>query len=411
MSQIVVTPDGKRHVFPDEANLGQIKAALASYAQPTQPMEPLRYPPRFGPGPVGPTPAELAPLRARAASALGVLPTAGGMAGGIGGAAVGGLPGAIGGAALGGAAGEAARQGLVGQPLSVGGIAGQGAQQGAYEALGGIIGAGAGRLARPLMRRALGAGKAIIRDFPDVAETAVAKGIPVTRAGVAKATGLRQASGQALTSLLNQAGAGGTTFYVGDMTRNAAELLRSKVLPNSDKARIAAQVMSFLEQHGLAKRLPGGGLWIQSPNISPVLAKQLKQFYQSRASAIFRAEKTGALTLAQQNRGLFSREVAGSAKQLLERIPGVAEREAETQSLIGAQRAVSEAFMRPPPRFQVIRPETWPGLSTLNSPGAVSHYALVLSSPYFRALSRQSPRAAAALLFQLGAQDSTGAPP
>lgn len=381
MSQIVVTPDGKRHVFPDQASQEQIKAALASY----------RPVPAAMPTLANPAAPFLGSLKARA---LGLLPAAGGLAGGIGGGALAGVPGAIGGAAAGGAAGEAARQGLTGSPLSVGGIASQGAQQGAYEALGAGIAAGAGALARPVMRRALQVGKTLTRDFPNAVETTIARGIPVTKAGVAKAITLRQASGKALASLLRQAEATGQVFRVQDLMRNASELLQSKVLPKADKARIAKMLDDFALQHG--------------QTLSPTLAKQIKQFYQRRASTVFRAEKVAGATLAQQNRGLFSREIARGAKAQLEQIPGVAAREAETQSLIGAQRAVSEAYMRPPRAFEIHKPGSYP---ILNSPAVISHTALVLSSPYFRALSRQSPRAAAALLFQLGAQDSTGASP
>lgn len=409
MSQIVVTPDGKRHVFPDGASPEQIKAALAGYAKPGANWlsAPLPQPTMAGGGPE-PTSAVVGEVVSPEVfwsgvkgRGLGLLPTAGGMAGGLVGGALGapGGPvgvaaGAIAGATVGGAAGEAARQGLSGAPLSAGGIASQGAQQGAYEAIGGAIGAGAGRLAKPVMRRALGVGKTLLRDFPNAVETTIAKGIPVTSGGVAKAVGLRRESSEALQSLLREAEATGVTFRAEDLVRNANELLASKVLPTADKARIAKQVDAFLAQHGGA-------------DLSPTLVKQLKQFYQTRAKSIYRGSKTGVPTLAQQNRALFSGNVATGAKQALETIPGVAQREATTQSLIGAEKAVSDAFMRPAPQLSLMHPRTWPVVGTLGSPAVTSHAALMLASPWFRNLARQSPRAAAALLSQLGAQDST----
>ncbi len=381
MSQYVTTPDGRRHIFPNEATPAQIKAALASYAAPDTGK------PIMVPAPMGLSqPKAMVATNPFISYGLRALPTIGGAVGGFLGSELG--PGAIGTAAVGGSAGEGIRQAILnqgyGQPISPLAIGGRGVEQGAYEVTGFGLARGAGALAKPVMRRALGVGKTLLSNFPDAVETALSKGIPVSTQGVAKAKALRQASGQALSDLLIRARNAGTTFRMADITRQVKVLLRSKVLPERDKDRILRQVVEFAVQ--------------RSQKIDPVLLNEIKRFYQARASSVYRAGRAGALTLAQENRGLFSRALARGAREQLETIPGVAERNVETQSLIGAQRAVSEAVMRPPRPFEIHKPGSYP---IANNPYVVSRVALTLNSPMFRSLLRQSPRAAAALMMEL----------
>lgn len=373
MSQIVTTPDGQRHVFPDGATPAQIKAALASYGPPASPASSGYAPPQIRP------PMSLAPLAARSAQ---LLPSAGGFVGGLAGGGEGPL--SIGGASIGGGLGEGARQLLTGEPFSPAAIGIRGAEQGAYQAVGGTLAKGAGMLARPVMRRALGVGKTILSNFPDAVETALSKGIPVSEGGAAKAMALRRESSQALGDLLAKEGAGGRKFNTAAVAEPVLKLLKSNVLPKADKTRIAGQLVRFLDEQGA--------------EVSPALLKQIKQFYQARASSAYRAGRAGALSIAQENRGLFSKALASGARQQLETIPGVAAREGQTQSLIGAERAVKEAVMRPPRPFEIHKPGTYP---IANNPYVLSRVALTVNSPHFRALAKQSPRLAAAIVSQM----------
>lgn len=381
MSQIVTTPDGKRHKFPDAASQDQIKTALASYVSRETASVAVAPPTAMSAArsPVG-------DLSDRAGRALDLLPDAGGFVGGLVGKAAGPAARVVSPAlaSVGGAVGEGARQLVSGEPMSLERIGQSAATQGAYEAAGGALAKGAGAVARPIMRRAMGVGKTILSSFPDAVETALEKGISVSKSGAAKAAGLRQESSEALTDLLLDAKATGKTFSTADITKHVRSLLGSKVLPEKDKERIMGQLIDFVRDKG--------------SKVDPVLLKEIKQFYQNRATAVYKAGQKGIPTLAQENRALFSKELARGAREQLETIPGVAARESETQSLIGTQRAVADAVMRPPQAFDLSKPGTYP---VSNSPQFLSRVALLLNSPKFQALLRQSPRAAGAAIVQL----------
>jgi hypothetical protein len=98
--------------------------------------------------------------------------------------------------------------------------------------------------------------------------------------------------------------------------------------------------------------------------------------------------------------GQFNKALAAGAREQLGTIPGVAKSDATTQSLIGAERALRDASMRHHPPFDIVRPGTYPGIRDITSQGNASRLALALNNQRFRALMRQSPRAAAELLNQ-----------
>jgi hypothetical protein len=322
-------------------------------------------------------------LRTRAVENL---PTIGGIAGGLLGGAVGGPAGpftAVGGAAAGGELGYAAQRFLQGERPTVGGIAGAGAGQGALE-LGGLgLGALAGTAARPLMRRALGAGKAVQKSFPDVAETALRQGLAVSQGGVAKANALREASAKALNDLLTQARTRGTMLNTRSVTQPVRALLRSNVIPDEEKAQIAEKLVRFLSD--------------KTARMDPLLLKEIKQFYQNRAAQAYRGLEAGGMPEALGPTQAFSKAIAQGARQQLETIPGVAGREATTRSLIGAQKALEAAVARRPRAITLHQPGTYLG-PILGGQNTLSRVALMLNSPYFKTLLRQSPRAAAAAL-------------
>jgi len=324
---------------------------------------------------------------------LGYLPAIGGAVGGLGGGVAGGPLGAIAGAGIGGAWGEGQRQSLSHVPMNAGRIAGQGAIQGGLEVAGGGLAVGAGRLAGGMMRRALGVGRAAPGDaFGDVAKTALERGIGVSPRGVAKATRLREESSQALYDMLNQARASGTRLNTRQVTKHVRDLLRSNVIPSEEKDQIMRKLVSFLGD--------------KTARMDPVLLKEIKQFYQNRASSAYSA--VGGMTEAQAPGVAFSEQLARGAQTQLERIPGVGAREAQTQGLIGTERAVEKAFKRPPRALELHKPGSWPA-PFLNSPRAVSNYALFLNHPWFKQFLRQNPRAAAALIVDMTHADQPDA--
>jgi hypothetical protein len=388
VSAIFIDETGRRHVFPDGTTPEEADS-LMSGKQPAQAAAPVPQ--------VNPIERE---YRARQNAAdmteqyakspdLSVLPTAGGFVGGLVGK-VGGYPGAVVGAGIGGGLGEGARQVFAGEPLSGPRMLGQGAAQGAYEAAGGALAKGAGKLARPLMRQALSPDKPTLRSFPKAVETALQRGIPVSQKGAKKAADLRGQSAAKLRALLTKAEASGTKHQTGDVTKRVAELLNDKATPDAEKMEILKQLLEFEGQHG--------------KSIDPTLLKAIKKRYQGKASAALKAEKIAGPSSSLSGSGAFNRELARGAKQELERIPGVAKREAETQSLVGVSRAVDNALLSAPRHIELFKPTSWPHLSR----NVESQIAIKLASPKWQALLQQSPRLAVALATMSAEQDATG---
>lgn len=128
-------------------------------------------------------------------AAVDLLPTAGGIIGGIAGASAAGPVGAIGGAALGGAGGEAWKQNIKrmrgadapSSPTDAAlAIGKEGGIQGAIGAASAGVGAAARGAAPTVMRTALGNTEAVLGRAPDVATTALKTGATVTRSGLHK---------------------------------------------------------------------------------------------------------------------------------------------------------------------------------------------------------------------------------
>jgi hypothetical protein len=178
--------------------------------------------------------------------------------------------------------------------------------------------------------------------------------------------------------MLDAAKAGGQKFKTSDVASRARELLRSKAIPTGERDRIARKLVEFASDQGRT--------------IDPVLLKEIKQYYQTRASYAARGSKATT--------ALFSNRMALGAREQLERIPGVGAQEARTQRLIGADRALTAASARHGPHLDLLKPTTYPGISAINSPHVMSRVALTLNSHLFRSLLRQSPRAAAALIME-----------
>lgn len=291
--------------------------------------------------------------------------------------------GMVGGAAAGGAAGEALREGAFDRKLSGKNIAMEGGIQGAAELTG--LGAAklAGKVAPTVMRRAMGIGKKITENFPGAAETAVEKGIPVTKRGLQKASALRLDSSKRLMNILNTAKLSGKKFDTRAITKHVRDILADPVLPSKEKDKVLNQLIGFYRDKGL--------------KVDPVLLKGVKQYYQTQSKAAYAAERAGVPKVGRQK---FSEAMARGSREQLEQIPGVAAQEAETQSLIGAERAIKDAVQRPPQPFDLHRPGSWPVAGLLAHPNFQSKLAILIGSPEFQAAMRQGPRAAAAMFQQ-----------
>ncbi len=372
MSQVYTDAEGTKHYFPDDATPEEIDAATAA-------------PQLNAPG-SNATPSDAMSEDSRKRILADSLPTLGGTLVGMGaGYLTGNLPGAVAGAFIGGAGGEGGREAVMGQPLSAKKMAQEGGWQGAYELGGGLAVKGLAKAAPMLARAALGTVKPIAKDAIDPAEVMLAKGLNTTRKGARAANATREASSDALFSTLEQAKAAGTTFKTSDVTREVKDLLQRKAGDAGDKRIILARLRSITRQYG--------------SRIDPVLLKELKMREQAFAKSIL--EGDGIPSTAQRARAQFADAFQKGAKRELEQIPGVAEREAQTQKLIKAQDAIDAAYKKAKPKLKLNEPGTYPLLKELVSTGNASRLANVLNHPTLRAFARQSPRDFAFLMSQL----------
>jgi hypothetical protein len=200
-------------------------------------------------------------LKDYAHEALGSLPTAGAIAGGmIGGSAgaaaggVGALPGAVGGASIGGAGGEALKQ-LGDRALGLGGpstpaealsnIQKQGMTQGAYELAGPAIGAASKGLGRGFMAAAT-------KFTPEVAQTAIREGVTAGRKGYAKVVQTLGDLGAKTRALAAMHTASGVRFDPNaDIVQGALAQVLPKIRngadPAGDKAKVMEMAKTWLE--------------------------------------------------------------------------------------------------------------------------------------------------------------------
>ena len=324
-------------------------------------------------------------------SALAAAPGIGGFVGGLAGgvlgapaAGVGAFPGAIAGAGVGGAIGEGIREVGSGHNLDPGKIALGGGEQALWEVGGGLIGKGAHAVARPIMKGAIRASKSLQRQFPDIVETALGRGLSVTKGGAAKAARLRGASAQTTSDLLTNARAAGTKFNPHDVVARADKALMDPALPNEDATIIAKQVANFLDQY--------------KGDIDPVLLQDIKQIYQTRSVPGYAADAAGKKAAGQSAHGQFNKALARGAREQLGTIPGVAAQDAETQSLIGVERALKDATMRHQGRLEIMKPGTYPIVGAAGSPAVTSTFARLLNSSAFKKFARQTPRGASELM-------------
>lgn len=275
-------------------------------------------------------------------TAVDALPTVGGAVGGIVGGIAGNVPGGLGGAALGGAAGEAAKQ-LVnryrGAPApstmleAATSIGKEGAIQGAAELAGAGIGKGAQYVGGRLYNLALRPAAKITQGFGDVAGMGLKEGVPVSLGGAAKTAGLRSASAQAADQMAMSSGAtiptSAATQGFGDVAKEAAQ--RASLGMADDTADVLARAAE------IQKNYPGG--------IPASVAQALKKTAQKSADTAFRTQAAGGLVKtvdAQLNKATAT----GLKTGIEAAVPGIAEQNAQTQTLMGLSKALGAANSR-----------------------------------------------------------------
>lgn len=387
--------------------------------------------------------------------ALSLLPTIAGAVGGIAGARFG-LPGrAVAGGAAGGA-GELVRGGINmarGVPWApenatelLKGAGKEALIQGGLEVVGAPVVGAAKSAGRAMVENAVRPPISLQREFPDVIDTIVEKRIPVGKGIIDRRPGSQQAAEQLkglsleLRSLLSKANAAGVRYDPANVAEPVQALIRDiqqEPLFRGRERQVRAMLREFIDSH------PGA--------LTPEAVKALKQRAQALAASIYRAEEKGNVVPARQAlEARFNKAIATGARKELTTAPkvggpgqavydeiaeGIGKTEAETQKLIGATRAVSQAEMRRLPLWAEAAsagggvvgglllgeteglPEnikrgvlTYLAIRGVSSPRAISRVGLTLTKPQLLALYRQFPRLAEAVVKQarVGSQGQTG---
>lgn len=317
--------NGQVHEFPDDFTDADIAAALDSGGPPTSQQSTT---------PMG-----------------GWLPTAGGMVGSLvgtaGGALLTPLMGPAGimagrtlGAGLGGALGKGAEMFLDDKPDSFSDVASQmggaGLQQGGAELAGGMLGKAVGKFAPRLMQSALKPSKAIRNEFGNVAETAVKRGIPISKGGERKVGKLIEASANKTNAAISQAqNAGARPIAMQDVVPSL-QAVAQKVAKEPLDAGAKLQDISDI----------GGRLLQQHPNPIPLTeAQAMKQAAQRVATQGYKAVNAGnAINSVTPDANMAI--ARGLREQIEQRVPSVAGLNAETQGLMGVERSLEDALGR-----------------------------------------------------------------
>lgn len=359
---------------------------------------------------------------------LGTLPTVGGAIGGVAGAP--GVGTALIGAALGGGGGEALKQlgeRAIGVQTPQTGteaatsIGKEAAIQAAAE-LGGRGIAGVGKaVGKGMVENAVRPSITLRREFPDVLDTIVRERLPVGAAPFGTVKGSERAAlrlaeeSKAVKALLGKATAGGKNFETSKLAEPVLKLLDDIAEQPLAKADMVSLEKMFDEF--TAKKGP----------LSPLDVQKLKQSAQAIAKPIYKAVARGENVSADQAiKARFNSAIATGAKQAMETVPGVAAGEAKKRSLIGAQRALSQAEMRRLSLMGEMLPATAGVVSSMlgsgsgmdenlrrgaiayaairfgMSPRSLSRGGLVLTSAQAQELMRQFPRLGLAVASSLG---------
>lgn len=312
---------------------------------------------------------------------------------GIGGAVGGLAPGplSIPGAALGGGVGEGVRQGLSGENIDPARIGLEATGQGVAQAAGGLLVKGAKAAAGPLMRSAMGVGKAIGGEvklgaelFPDPVPEAISRGIAQTPKGALKAKAMRRGVGKEIGELIDAETASGRQFDTKDVVKYAKEMLKDKSLSTEERAKIFNELVSFYKDKG--------------GKMTPALVQSVKRRYAGK----WKKWDSGQDPSVGSVGGLFAREISTGAREAINTIGGMPAKNAEYEALKGLEKATYAAARRRGPAWEAQKPGTYPIVrAILNNPGINSKVAIKMADPEFQAALKQSPRAVQELIRQL----------
>lgn len=240
---------------------------------------------------------------------------------------------AIGGAsALGAGAGQLAS----GKTPDLGTMAKEGALGAVGQGIGRGVSAVAGKVAPIIGKMVLSPTTRIQKEFPDVVQTFLKERIPVGQSAVAGARGMESAAAaQQMAQAAEAAGASpvGPREIVGQFRG-----VRDEIVKRGENAapEAAGQMKQLVDRAKELRR--------QGPK-SVTRNQELKQSAQRDANKAFRAQDRGA-QINDVGAELDKAVAVGRQKAAEARIPGIADQNKRTQSLMGLEGALEDAEMR-----------------------------------------------------------------
>lgn len=290
---------------------------------------------------------EMAKDRSSGASMTSALPTIGGMLGGLAGGSKSNPIGMLL-AATGGAGGEAYRQvlsALEGQwddvppdaQSQISAIIQEGAKQGGLEGMGRyVLGPIMKIFGRVMYRSALKPPKAVRDEFGGkaVANTLVEAGVPITRTnrGTEKVEGMLRTAGRDTAETIAAAEAAGTRGSTMRPILQSLDRTRADVNQRVVRGPALQQVQEFRDA-ALAEN-PG--------RIPPTRLQGMKQAEQDLAIKAYKAEARG-IPINNLETSMHEDLARGLRESIERRIPSIANKNARTQDIIGALRAITAA--------------------------------------------------------------------
>jgi hypothetical protein len=335
---------------------------------------------------------------------LGLLPAAGGIVGSLPGVATGNPIMGIAGAGIGGDIGERARQYFSGEATSTPKAETAGLTQGGAQALGEGLGMAAGRMAGPLMRKALSASPALVRRFGTsqeaIAQTALRERLPMKQGPAqALADAIRTARGKVIAA---QPGSTSARELASSAIRDSERALgRSLTMPEkaalTNKVQEEANAILAGRTHGIVPASNTGYTARELEQIKEVAAKNARPAYRAQAEMASTAASPA-----------LSRQIASGARGALNQIPGVKAQSSRLKSVMAVSQAIDRALAKSSGEWTPIH--VGPLSVGLKLPREkMANLSLLLDSPKFHSLMRQSPRAAAALVSEMTQSDQPDA--
>lgn len=424
MSRYFSGPDGVVHSFPDDVSMDEVHKALTPEPQ-------LSTMPSFSQR-----------MRNRVTS---LLPMAGGVAGGMGGAALAAptlnpalIYGAgVVGAGVGGAGGRALEDAVIGNPMSAGDIAMQGGEQALLEGVGQGVARGAMWAAKPLLGRAFGNLSAVAAKYSRPGQTLTPEEILdlLLRKRFAPTSGSEQTAGQSIRNLAvernNSIAMARGTVTAKTIARQAvrdSEARLGRPLTPTERASLVSTVQEHTDRiltemtHGAVPHgtpgtpaQPAGSLLDQfgQPAIpaQPAIPgapsrytmrnlEQVKEVAAKQARGTYKADVAGTSVAADPD---LAKQIAAGARARLAKIAGVADANAQIRVAKIARDAIKSARLKSQEWVAPPLPATFGVKLPRDKMGQV---AVWLSSKGFQNFAKRSPRTAAVLVQQALYDDS-----